>query len=122
MLEFGFDLHRQATSGDVSPGGSSARPIELVAGSEETQVLGALQSLDDHARFFKLGDQPGDSTIIFHFDQQLLNELLMLSMITMLTKYPYLREEFGEKRLSRLSLVMPTTEVSFTFLRLLLDY
>lgn len=113
MLEFGFDIHRQNATGKLSPGGSSARPIELIAGSKETEVVGALESLNDCARFFKLGDK---STMIYHFDQQLLNELLMLSMITILTKYPYLRGEFSEKRLSRLALVMPSTEVSFRFL------
>lgn len=118
MLEFSFDMHRQNATGSLSPGGSSAQPIALIPGSSETQVAGALESLKDCARFFKLED---DNLIIHHFNHQLLNELLMLSMVTILTKYPHLRGDFGENRLSRLALVMPSTEVSFTFLGSMID-
>lgn len=122
MLEFGYDLHRQDKSGPVSPGGSSSKPIKIHAGSEASLVNNALADLSGYARFFKLADQGNRSNevLIYHFDQQLLMELLVLSLTTLLTRYPFLRDMYPNegKRLSRFCLVMPSTEVSF----LLLDH
>lgn len=120
MLQFGFDLHRQDKSGPVSPGGSSSTPIEIHAGSQESFVKNALADLSGYVRFFKLTDQgtESDPILIYHFDQQLLMELLVLSLTTLLTRYPFLREMYPAKgkRLSRFCLVMPSTEVSVLFL------
>lgn len=126
MLCFSYDLHRRCGPEEDGPedGGISSKAAKpgspvLVPESSAELSAGPLAQLNNFARVFTLntlgpGGSPGPPVKIAHFDDTLLNELLMLAVVAFLTPYPHLRILFHheKRRLPRSALVMPTTHVS----------
>lgn len=112
MIRDGHDTHCRLHVEPTDPRLANSGPLN------ESKAVDVLNGLGQYVRLSKLHreesiDISGRHIIIAHFEQEVLAGALMTAIVAFLKECPHLRTLFGgNRRLPRLSLVVPSVHVS----------